>query len=196
MQPPCNVPHFHVCLTWPSQSKPDKAEWTFLRTAPIDDIRKWTYDNFECDPVTFKSNLCKRYNRNPENFHLLCEGVSTRKQLSYEQWEVFFCSKKDPHINLELVPLIVSDDGSHLTCFLKHRNRIFSFLDGNSENVLKMLADSLANQYQKVKEVFCKTVYLDATKVMMLDKNQEPIPPGCRLCSIMRSCTLKGRGTS
>lgn len=180
MQPPPNVPSFHVCVTWQSNPE-DRPKCTTLITAPIGTIRQWTYENVCVLPnrVTLKSKLCERYDLNPDNFHLVCDGVSTRQELSYEQWEVFFCSKKDPHITLELVP--ESDDGSHLTCFLKHRNHTFSFLDGNSENVLKMLANSLANQYQKVKEVFCKTmlVYrLDATKVMMLDKNQEPIPTG------------------
>jgi len=192
MQPPPNVPSFHVCLTWKSNPE-DRPKWTTLITAPIDKIRQWTYENVECNRVALKSKLCERYDLNPNNFHLVCDGVSTRQELSYEQWEMFFCSKKEPHITLELVP--ESDVGSHLTCFLRHRNTLIPFLDGNSEKVTKMLADSLANQHRNVKDVFCNTVHhLDSTKVMMLDKNREPIRTGLSPWQYCKILDTEGSG--
>jgi len=60
-----------------------------------------------------------------------------------------------------------------------------------------MLADSLANHHRNVKDVFCNTmlVYrLDSTKVMMLDKNREPIRTGLSSLQYCKILDTEGSG--
>jgi hypothetical protein len=177
MRLPYNVPSFDVCLKW--ESKKGGTLWATLETAPIEIIRKWVYLRFVTKHDEYKTELCKRCELDPDNFHLLCEGVASDKRLTYEAWKVFFCSKRDPHIVLELVPK--SDTEPLLRCYIKYEEHSFAFLSGHRKPLLEMFAGSLENNHPEVAEVFCNVIGGgDHTKTMMIDRRESEIPAGLR----------------